>query len=240
MSAAGGSSARPRSRCSSIRRCDAAISIVEGTLVQGEQPVAAPAAPASVPAKRAQLRVREDGAERAVPVDKELLTIGRLSECDIVINDTGASRRHAQIRTIDGVSTLTDLGSTNGTKVNGREVQSTALVGRRSHHGGSHPDRLSERVMLGAAVDPWALSAAEVRVAGAAVPVHLARDALGDAGPERRSHTRARPAGRSRAAPSPARPSMLLVQADGQKARSVRLDGSDHDRAWRRMRAAPG
>ena len=100
---------------------------VEGTLVQGEQPVAAPAAAASVPAKRAQLRVREDGTERAVPVDKELLTIGRLSECDIVINDTGASRRHAQIRTIDGVSTLTDLGSTNGTKVNGREVQSTAL-----------------------------------------------------------------------------------------------------------------
>jgi Protein of unknown function (DUF3662)/FHA domain len=100
---------------------------VEGTLVQGEQPVAAPATPASVPAKRAQLRVREDGTERAVPVDKELLTIGRLSECDIVINDTGASRRHAQIRTVDGVSTLTDLGSTNGTKVNGREVQSTAL-----------------------------------------------------------------------------------------------------------------
>ena len=100
---------------------------VEGTLVQGEQPVAAPAAAAAVPAKRAQLRVREDGTERAVPVDKELLTIGRLSECDIVINDTGASRRHAQIRTVDGVSTLTDLGSTNGTKVNGREVQSTAL-----------------------------------------------------------------------------------------------------------------
>ena len=99
---------------------------VEGSLVQGEQPVEAPAAPA-VPAKRAQLRVHEDGAERAVPIDKELLTIGRLSECDIVVNDTGASRRHAQIRTVDGVSTLTDLGSTNGTKVNGRDVQSTEL-----------------------------------------------------------------------------------------------------------------
>ena len=99
---------------------------VVGSLVQGEQPVEAPAAPA-VPAKRAQLRVHEDGAERAVPIDKELLTIGRLSECDIVVNDTGASRRHAQIRTVDGVSTLTDLGSTNGTKVNGRDVQSTEL-----------------------------------------------------------------------------------------------------------------
>ena len=104
----------------SFRRGDLGV---EATLVQGERPVEPPA----TPAKRAQLRVHENGAERAVPVDKELLTIGRLSECDIVINDTGASRRHAQIRTVDGVSTLTDLGSTNGTKVNGRDVQSTEL-----------------------------------------------------------------------------------------------------------------
>ena len=100
--------------------------VVEGTLVQGEQPVERPAAPATK-AKRAQLRVHESGAERAIPLDKELTTIGRLSECDVVIDDTGASRRHAQIRTIDGVSTLTDLGSTNGTKVNGRDVQSAEL-----------------------------------------------------------------------------------------------------------------
>ena len=45
----------------------------------------------------------------------------------MVLNDSGASRRHAQIRTTGGVSTITDLGSTNGTTVNGREVQSAAL-----------------------------------------------------------------------------------------------------------------
>ncbi len=65
---------------------------------------------------------------RAMPLDKDLVTIGRLAECDVVIGDTGASRRHAQIRTADGVATLTDLGSTNGTKVNGRDVQSAALA----------------------------------------------------------------------------------------------------------------
>ena len=70
----------------------------------------------------------EDGGVRAVPVDRELLTIGRLAECEVVVHDTGASRRHAQIRTVDGVSTLTDLGSTNGTKVNGRDVQSATLA----------------------------------------------------------------------------------------------------------------
>jgi pSer/pThr/pTyr-binding forkhead associated (FHA) protein len=72
--------------------------------------------------------VHADGGVRAVPVDKELVTIGRLAACDVVIDDTGASRRHAQIRTIGGTSTLTDLGSTNGTKVNGRDVQSAELA----------------------------------------------------------------------------------------------------------------
>jgi FHA domain-containing protein len=99
---------------------------VEPSLVQGDQPVEVPKPPPE-PQKRAQLRVIEDDGVRAIPVDKELMTIGRLAECDIVVNDSGASRRHAQIRTADGVSTVTDLGSTNGTKVNGRDVQSAPL-----------------------------------------------------------------------------------------------------------------
>ena len=67
-------------------------------------------------------------ASAPIPVDRELLTIGRLADCEVVVDDTGASRRHAQVRTIDGVSTMTDLGSTNGTKVNGRDVQSAQLA----------------------------------------------------------------------------------------------------------------
>ena len=54
-------------------------------------------------------------------------TIGRLAESDVMIDDKGVSRRHAQIRTKDGRSTLTDLGSTNGTKLNGQQVQSRPL-----------------------------------------------------------------------------------------------------------------
>jgi hypothetical protein len=98
---------------------------VEASLVQGEEPVAVPAPVAAAPG---QLRIHEDGAVRAVPLDKDLVTIGRLAECDVVIHDGGASRRHAQVRTADGVATLTDLGSTNGTKVNGRDVQSATLT----------------------------------------------------------------------------------------------------------------
>ena len=56
-----------------------------------------------------------------------MVTIGRLAESDVMIDDKGVSRRHAQIRTKDGRSTLTDLGSTNGTKLNGQQVQSRPL-----------------------------------------------------------------------------------------------------------------
>ena len=54
-------------------------------------------------------------------------TIGRLPECEVVLKDRGASRRHAQISLQDGAATLTDLGSTNGTQVNGHTVQRVQL-----------------------------------------------------------------------------------------------------------------
>jgi pSer/pThr/pTyr-binding forkhead associated (FHA) protein len=56
------------------------------------------------------------------------MTIGRLPDCDIVLRDKGASRRHAQLkRDGAGTWTITDLGSTNGMKLNGASVQSREL-----------------------------------------------------------------------------------------------------------------
>jgi Protein of unknown function (DUF3662)/FHA domain len=79
------------------------------------------------PAVRASVLIHEDGYEREVGLEKEMTTIGRLPDCDIVLKDKGASRQHAQIRQKDGVYTLTDLGSTNGTQLNGQKVQSRML-----------------------------------------------------------------------------------------------------------------
>lgn len=45
--------------------------------------------------------------------------LGRQLENDIVMNDTNVSRRHAEFVSSAGVVTVRDLGSTNGTKVNG-------------------------------------------------------------------------------------------------------------------------
>jgi len=85
----------------------------------------------------AEVRESEDGgflAElvlpdgRRVALGTEPLVIGRLPECDVVLNDSNVSRRHAELRRSgDGVF-LTDLGSTNGTRVNGTPVREQILV----------------------------------------------------------------------------------------------------------------
>jgi len=93
---------------------------VEASLVEGDEKIA-PTAP-----ERPRLVVH-DGAVREVPLDKDVVTIGRLADCDVVLSDKGASRRHAQVRTKEGTSTLSDLGSTNGTKLNGQQVESRVL-----------------------------------------------------------------------------------------------------------------
>ncbi|MEA2253696.1 MAG: hypothetical protein QOI62_1141 [Solirubrobacteraceae bacterium] len=49
-------------------------------------------------------------------------TIGRSRECDIVLADSNVSRRHAELRPRGDGWTVTDLGSTNGVRVNGRDL----------------------------------------------------------------------------------------------------------------------
>jgi hypothetical protein len=85
----------------------------------------------------AEVRESEDGgflAElilpdgRRVSIGNKPIVIGRLPECDVVLNDSNVSRRHAELRRSgDGVF-LTDLGSTNGTRVNGVPVREQILV----------------------------------------------------------------------------------------------------------------
>jgi hypothetical protein len=64
-------------------------------------------------------------------------TIGRSRDCDIVLEDSGASRRHAEIRPHDGGWAVRDLDSTNGVRVNGRATQ------------GVQPLRQGDRVEIG-------------------------------------------------------------------------------------------
>lgn len=57
----------------------------------------------------------------------ELVTIGRAPDNLIVIDDPSVSGRHAEIRLSGDIYNLKDLGSTNGTRVNGIPITETAL-----------------------------------------------------------------------------------------------------------------
>lgn len=56
------------------------------------------------------------------PARRPVLSVGRSSECDIVLNDHRASRHHADFRWNGGEWEIRDRGSTNGTYVNGMQV----------------------------------------------------------------------------------------------------------------------
>ncbi|MGH1493847.1 MAG: FhaA domain-containing protein [Acidimicrobiales bacterium] len=57
-----------------------------------------------------------------------VMTIGRLSGSDIVIDDQNVSRQHAELHPMGDSYQLIDLGSTNGCKVNGQRVDRHILV----------------------------------------------------------------------------------------------------------------
>lgn len=54
--------------------------------------------------------------------------LGRNLECDIVVNDSNVSRRHAEFTCAAGEVSVRDLGSTNGTRVNGVVVTGEQLL----------------------------------------------------------------------------------------------------------------
>ncbi|XXF78695.1 FHA domain-containing protein [Myxococcaceae bacterium GXIMD 01537] len=55
---------------------------------------------------------------------QDVLTVGRLPSCDLVINDPSVSKEHALLRWHGqaGACTVEDLGSTNGTQLNGQKL----------------------------------------------------------------------------------------------------------------------
>ena len=63
-----------------------------------------------------------DAAGRQFPLAAQAIVLGRSEKCGLYIADQRASRRHAEIRWDSEVSTLFDLGSANGTWLNGRRI----------------------------------------------------------------------------------------------------------------------
>ena len=66
-------------------------------------------------------------AGRSFDLSGDSVTIGRASENGIQLDDTAASTSHALVRLVDNAYRLYDLGSSNGTRVNGQAVTGAAL-----------------------------------------------------------------------------------------------------------------
>jgi hypothetical protein len=69
--------------------------------------------------------VTDDG--RRFPLADQPVTIGRATDAGVRNSDTSVSRRHAELRPTPGGWSIVDLGSTNGTRVNGAPVTERAL-----------------------------------------------------------------------------------------------------------------
>jgi hypothetical protein len=73
------------------------------------------------PSPRLRIQAGPQGtAGREFALDRALMTIGRRGGQDIVLNDPSVSRAHARIEIALHEVAIVDLGSTNGTLVNGR------------------------------------------------------------------------------------------------------------------------
>jgi len=67
-------------------------------------------------------------SQRTYALTSPLTILGRGTDCDLRLVDQGVSRHHAEIRVEDGDVVLVDLGSTNGTFVNGQPVRRVSLT----------------------------------------------------------------------------------------------------------------
>jgi pSer/pThr/pTyr-binding forkhead associated (FHA) protein len=75
---------------------------------------------------RAQLLPLDGGPP--IDVSKDLTLVGRKEDCDLRLNHKSVSKMHCILVKTDGLLLLRDLGSTNGTRVNGQRVRRAALL----------------------------------------------------------------------------------------------------------------
>ncbi len=71
---------------------------------------------------------RGPDAGKVYELDKAVITIGRSSENDIVVNDTDVSRQHCQLLRKESDYEIRDLDSTNGTFIDGQRVFANRLI----------------------------------------------------------------------------------------------------------------
>src|SRR4051812_9116577 len=76
------------------------------------------------------MRVRLVPMEGGAPIEiaKDLVLVGRKEDCDVRLDHKSISKLHCVLVKTEGLLFLRDLGSTNGTRVNGQRVRRAALL----------------------------------------------------------------------------------------------------------------
>ena len=121
-----------------------------------------------------------DGSLHDIPLDKERLSIGRRNDNDICLPYPAVSGEHAAVVTILADSFLEDLGSTNGTLVNGQPVVKHFL--RDNDHIDIGRQRLVYFVSDAAVAEPLAPDVLRREVLGLHEQVERARERRGERG----------------------------------------------------------
>jgi len=103
--------------------------MLDSSSAEDEEPPAVPPAPQEPPPLPFELQLLAgEFAEDQITVQGHHLVVGRFRECDIVLHDSSVSRRHFELKWSDPGYTLYDLGSGNGTLVDGKSVTEIALA----------------------------------------------------------------------------------------------------------------
>ncbi|MFN0066647.1 MAG: PP2C family protein-serine/threonine phosphatase [Limisphaerales bacterium] len=84
------------------------------------------------------VRQEGDGGRQHIELGEQPVTLGRSPAADVLLQDTQVSKLHCQVRLVGREACVTDLGSTNGTLIEGRRLAGEALlpVGARLRVGG--------------------------------------------------------------------------------------------------------
>ena len=102
-------------------------SLATGRLAVTSRSTRGPVAPATERDDRSRYPLIDVDGQR-YHLTGEMTVIGRGSESDIVLDDTGVSRQHCRFEITEHGTILTDLGSTNGTMVEDQRVSEVTLL----------------------------------------------------------------------------------------------------------------
>ncbi len=70
---------------------------------------------------------KKDGSRKIFPLPSSVTVIGRRNDCDLCIPLMSVSKRHCQLNCDQGVLKIRDLGSRNGTYLNGKRIDGATI-----------------------------------------------------------------------------------------------------------------